>query len=369
MMMGNADVDLQKNALLRQALLATAVRQEKTLGTFTESSSPEAKTTRVKLFNTGIITKLCLTVTANVTIGTAVGTHSPKSPWNVIKSIKLTDFDGVDRVNCTGFQLWMLNCVRERTPAFINNEGLASVSTLPKQPTAVATDDIKFYIEIPIAYDPERDLRGAILAQTAVGEMFLNITWNNDFHQNGNDDGVYNGGATSTVTVNSISVVVDQHYLMPQSVGGQTPLPLLDLMTVYELNGNLQTTDNLANGAERLIAYPNVRSVLGFYVNWLNNGAMANTISNFTLKANGNNILHERLLEKQLQTQRKRINGDLKTGAFFYDHTARPIETAMYGNVQAGLTLSAAPTGTYYLEQMFESMYPKGSMLPGISQQ
>ena len=253
-----------QNLALRNALLSTAPRMRKKLGTFTESSAPEGKTTRVKLFNVGIITKLLLKVVANVTIGTATAGASPKAPWNAIKQIKLVDFEGTDRVNCSGYQLWLLNSVRNRTPAFYNNEGKSIVSPYPKTPLAVATDTIEFYVEVPVAYDPERDLRGAILAQTAVGEMFLNITWNDDFHQSGNDDGVYNGGATSTCVVNSIAVDVYQDYLLPQSIGGQTPLPMLDLLTVYEINGNFRYTDNISNGQERLIPYPNVRSFLQF---------------------------------------------------------------------------------------------------------
>lgn len=359
---------IQQNALMRDALLATALRQEKKLGTFTESTTPEGRTTRIKLFNVGIVTKIGILVTANVTIGTANGTVSPKAPWNVIEQLKITDYEGTDRVNLSGFQLWMLNSVRERTPAFINNEGLSAVSTLPVVPTAQATADIQFYIEVPLAFDPERDLRGAIYAQTAVGEMFLQIKWNSDFHVNGSDDGVYNGAGTSVVTVNSISAEVYQHYLLPQSVQGQIPIPQLDLLTVYELNGNLKVTDNLSNGQERLISYPNVRSVIGMYLNWLNGGAMANTVSNFRLIANGNNILQEASLSKQLMKQRGWINGDLKTGAFFMNHRHKPIETAMFGNVQLGVTLSAAPSGTYYMEQLTESFYAKGMMLPGVGQ-
>lgn len=357
-----------QNLALRQALLATAPRMKKKLGTFTEASAPEGKTTRIKLFNTGVITKLGLVVTANVTIGVAVATVSPKAPFNAIKQIKLVDFEGTDRVNCSGYQLWQLNSVRNRTPAFYNNEGLAAVSTMPVVPTAIGTADVQFYVEVPIAYDPERDLRGAILAQTAVGEMFLNITWNDDFHQNASDEGVYNGAATSTVVVNSIAVDVFQEYLMPQSLGGQTPLPIADLLTVYEINGNFRVTDNIANGQERLTSYPNVRSVIGAYANWMNGGVMANTISAVRLIANGNQVLQENTLNSQLMEQRNWINGDLKTGTIFQNHRARPIETALYGNVQMGLTFSAAPTGTYFVEHMFESFYAKGSMLPGIGQ-
>lgn len=361
---------IQQNLALRQALLASAPRMTKKVGTFTESTSPEGRTTRIKLFNVGILTKLRLKVTANVTIATDALTASPKAPWNSISQLKVTDFEGVDRVNVSGFQLWTLQSNRMRTPAFINNEGMAAVSALPFVPTAISTDDIEFYIEVPLAYDDERDLRGAILAQTATGEMFLNITWNNDFLQDGNEDGVYSAdGTNGTCVVNSITVDVYQDYLLPQSIGGQIPIPQADLLTVYEINGNYRITDNISNGQERLLNYPNMRSVIGFYANWFNAGALADSISTFRLIANGNNILREDSLHTQLMTQRNWINGDLKKGVYWQNHRARPIETALYGNVQCGLTFNASASGTYYLEQMTEAFYTKGAVLPGMTNQ
>jgi hypothetical protein len=361
----NPQNQVMQNLNNRQMLLSTSPRMSKKLGSF--SGSP-GETTRVKLFNVGVMTKVRLLITANVTIGTAVTTASPKAPFNMIQNIRFQDFEGTERVNLSGYQLWVLNSARARSPAFKNNESGTNRSGLPLVPTSVATNNIQFYIEVPLAFDAERDLRGAILAQTAVGEQYLNITWNNLFHADGNDDAVYNGGSTSTVAVNSITCDLWQDYMIPQQIGGQMPLPLADLLTVYELNGNFRLTDNLSNGQERLINYPNVRSVIGAYINWQNNGVMADSISRVRLVANGNNVLHEEDLQTQLSTQREWCNSDLPIGTFFKLHRSRPIETAMYGNVQLGLTMSAAPTGNFYLEQMFESFYAKGSALPCIDQ-
>lgn len=358
-----------QNLLLRNALLATSPRMSKKVGTITETSSIPGKTSRIKLFNVGVITKLRLVVTVNVTIGGAIATLSPKAPFNAISNIKLTDFEGVDRVNCSGYQLWQLQSIRERTPAYLNNEATTKNNSMPVSQTAIATGNIKFYLEVPLAYDAERDLRGAILAQTGLGDMFLQITWNPTFYANGNDDAVYNGAGATTVAVNSVSVDVFQDYLQPQAVQGQIPLPMGDLMTVYEILGNYRITDNLSNGQERLFNYPNVRSVIGFYLNWLNNGAMSDDISLFRLVANGNNILQEHSIDSQQMIQRMHVNSDLPKGSFFMLHRSRPIETVIYGNVQLGATFSAAPSGTYYIEQMIESFYTKGTTMPGLSNQ
>lgn len=359
-----------ENLNMRQILLNTASPMAYNLGTFTESSAPEGKTTRIKLQNTGILTKLGLVVTANVTIATDALGASPKSPWNVIKQIKMTDFQGTDRVNCSGLQLWTLNSVRRKYPAFLNNGDLSDVSSMPVVPTDTgAGKEIKFYIEVPFAFS-EVDLRGAILAQTGAGEQYLTITWNEDFLQDGNDNGVYNSdGSSGTCTVNSIAVQVVQHYLMPQQISGQTPYPMLDLLTVYEINGNRLIADNLTNGQERLLDYPNNRAIMGVYANYMNNNAMSNAIGQFRTIVNGNNVLTDLTNDQQLMMQRGWLSGaDLKTGVFFFLHRGRVIETAQYGNVQVGLTPNASTTSPT-LELMFESMYAKGATLQGINNQ
>lgn len=360
---------LQQNSMMRAAMRATAIPEKLKVGTFSESSSPEGKTTRIKLFNTGIITKLGLVVSANVTIGTATASASQRAPWNVIKQIKLIDFEGTERVNCSGFELWLLNCRRMRTPAFLNNEARTAVSSMPVTPTAVATDNVKFYIEVPVAYDPDNaDYRGAIFAQTGLGEMYLNITWNDDFMRAADDDGVYVDNDTTTVTVNSCSVDVFQHYLLPQTVNGAMPIPQLDLLTVYEIAGNIRSNANMANGSETLLNYPNRRSVIAAYAQVVNAGVLANIVGKYRLILNGNNAIREETEESQLMEQRNWINGDLEDGVFINNHYDRPIETAQYGQVQWGLTLDTALSGTYYIQHMFESMYAKGMTLPGLQQ-
>jgi hypothetical protein len=199
--------------------------------------------------------------------------------------------------------------------------------------------------------------------------MFLNVTWNPDFHTNASDTGVYNGAAGSTVTVNSTSIELYQDFLFPQQTAGGLPLPTLDLMTVYGLDGNLRVTDNMSNGQERLLSFPNYRSVIGVYANYQNNGVMSDAISNFRLVVNSSNVLQEHSLDSQQMVQRKYVNSDLPKGTFFMLFRQRPVETALFGNVQLGLTFSAAPTGDMYLEQAYESFYAKGSTLPGVSNQ
>lgn len=367
---------IQMNQALRQALLASAPAMRKNLGSFTGGTA--GGNTRIKLFNVGITTRIVLDVTMTIDIGTATATVSPKAPFNLISRAKLTDFDGTDRVNASGYQLWALSCVRRRQAVGYNNGSQTAVLTSPVVPTATGTSQtFRFQLEIPLAYDPRSDLRGALLTQTAVGEAWLSLDWNSLLVQNGNDDAVYNGAGTTTVALSSgttITVNAFQEFLLPQALSnGQVPLPTLDLMTVYEINGALRSSDNIAANQEKLFNYPNLRSVIGFYANFINNGVMnaaPTDISKFRLIANGNNVFNEWLATDKLFEQRIFMldGSDLRKGTYFYEHRQKPIETALFGNVQAGITPSSVSGTNTNFEVCFESFYTKGSTLPGLSQ-
>lgn len=363
---------IQQNNLLRQALLQSAPRMRKNLGNFTGGSA--GGTTRVKLFNVGITTKVVLDVIMTYDIGVANATLSPKAPYNLINRVKLTDYDGTDRCNMSGYQLWVLNSVRERAPYGLNNGSRTAVLTSPVAPVAVGAGNVmRFQIEVPLAYDPEKDLRGALLTQTAVGEAWVSIDWNNLLLSNGNADAVFNGAGTSTIANATMQVNVFQEYLLPQNIGGKVPLPSLDLMTVYELAGALKSSDNLAAGQEKLLNYPNVRSVIGAYFNYVNNGVMNSAVtdmSKFRLIANGNNVLREYNPTDKLFDQRVYMSehADLTVGTYFESHITKPIETSLFGNIQYGLTPATMNGGNTYVEVAFESFYTKGSTLPGMNQ-
>lgn len=378
----------QQNAALRAALLATAPRNEKLVSVF---SGPNTQTARFKLFNVGVITKLRLYVQAALTIGTAVATPSNKAPWNLIQRIRLTDFDGTDRVNVSGFQMFIINCVRSRTYWGYNNEAATAVNANPVVPTAVASAVMSFFLDIPLAYDVDnpvlqlQDLRGAIMAQTAVGEMYLTIDWNQSLYANTDVESVYSGAATTTVVgngANFITAALYQFYILPQNIGGPVPpLPGVDLMTVYELSGMVRSTDNLAAGSEKLINFPNVRSVIGAYAFYVNTqlsatamsfasmGAATSNASVHRLIANGNNVLRERSNASQVFDQRVYLTAGTDTlpGVYFHAFRERPIETALFGNVQLGMTPTTVGAGAN-IEVGWESFYTKGQALPGLQQ-
>lgn len=369
------------NQTARQLLLGSAPSFQKNLGTF---SGTNGQTTRVKLFNVGITTKLRLFVQAAITIGTATATASVKAPWNLISRVRLSDYDGTDRVNLSGFQLFILQCVRARGLFGLQTAPQSAVFTNPSVPTAVGNQTVQFFIDVPVAYDIDnpvvqlRDLRGAILSQTAVGDMYLSIDWLQSLiSTTGDIDSLYSGGGTTTVVgnpaTNFINMTVYQQFLMPQAIDfkGGVPIPQVDLMTVYELAGNVKSTDNIAVNSEKLLNYPNVRSVIGAYFNYVTGGTVAQgNLSKVRTLANGNNTMREAAELAWLFEQRTWMYSDcdILPGVYFSTHREKPIETALYGNVQLGLTVATATGGNQYVETAFESFYTKGIALPGLIQ-
>lgn len=366
---------IQQNMMLRQALIGSAPPMRKLLGLFGGASGGGVLggTTRIKLFNVGVTTRILLDITMTYDVVTAAMVATNKNPFNVMNRIKLTDFDGTDRVNCSGFQLWVWNCVRRRMNYGFNNSSATPVLADPSQTLTVGVSrTLSFQIEIPLAFDPASDLRGALLTQTAVGEAFISIDWNTvGVSATANDDAIFTS-ATGTLANVTFTANVFQEYLLPQAIGGQVPLPTFDLMTVYEYNGALRSTDNIAAGSEKLFNYPNVRSVVGFYLNYINNSVMnaaTTDIAKVRLIVNGNNVLKEYGAKDKLFEQRlAMIDGsDTRKGVLFELHRQKPIETALFGNVQLGITPLSA-SGVVNFEQGVESFYTKGSMLPGLSQ-
>lgn len=382
-MANNAGSQQQQNATLRAIFLQTAVRSRKNLGAFTGALG---QTTRIKLFNVGVLTSLSILVTCPVTIAVAVAVPSQKAPYNLINRISILDYDGTARIQISGLQLYILNSVIARQPYGYNNQQAAQagagIVTNPSVPTAIANGTIQFYLQVPICLDDNRwhglaqDLSGAIYAQTGVGDLYLAIDWNSTLVANNNIEAVYAGAGTTTVVLNGVtgpSVQVWQKYFMPQPVGqqGQLPLPMLDLTTVYELNGNLRTADNIVANAEKLINIPNVRKVIGVYVSFVNGAGLAilgtTDLTLLRMIVNGNNVLEEWSQIAQQVEQRVVTEGDVLPGTYYWSYRDKPIYTAIYGNVQIGFTPNTV-AGTPYFELMFESFYTKGSNLPGMTQ-
>lgn len=364
----------RQNDALRYALLSSAPSYRIKIATLTGQTA--GSTSRVKLANTGVLTKLVLDVSFTYTVGTATATLSAKAPFNIINRIRLTDYANNERVNVSGYQLWIINCIRAGTVIGYNNESQTSVLADPVIPVAVGAQTAAFQIEVPVAFDPGNhrrmgtDLRGAILQQTSTGETNLVIEWNPTIYANANSDAVFNGAGTTTISAPVIAVDVWQEFLLPQPVNGTLPMPFMDFATIYELNGMIRVSSNIAAGQETLFNYPNGRAVIGAYFNYLNNGTFNSAttdISRFRLVSGGSNYIQEYTAKAKLFDQRLMLNGDIRPGTYFELHRDRPILTEMYGNFQYGITPLSA-SGLNAFEVCYESFIASGAITPGLTQ-
>ena len=87
--------------------------------------------------------------------------------------------------------LWAINSVRRGTYYGYNNESGSQVLNSPLAPTAIGTaQSLTFFLEIPVAFDELRDLRGIISMMTGNGDMYLTIDYNSSLYTNGNADSV-----------------------------------------------------------------------------------------------------------------------------------------------------------------------------------
>jgi hypothetical protein len=412
----------QMNMMARQSLLATGLQFTKRLQAFSSlgSSNTLGSTIRVALDRTGIVTGVTMLFqvpfTANATAqGIVSGTQMTQFfPYNIIQNVTYTDFAGVKHVNTTGWQLHALNALRggrlqnnaHQMEGYITSETGINANILGVMNAATGAFVLKgadwpqygtifFSLYVPLAYDPNSDLRGAVLAQTDRGEHYINLTFANALAGTTGDPlttpiEVAATGATFTLgnTGGAVApwsqsfIIVDayQHYLMPQAGISPNNLPMIDLGTIYEVAGGLTDSSNIVAGANKFINWPNNRAILSalhIYDNPANTTSLGNVLNEtdtalLTILINGNTNVRQLTPALLRMHQRYHLGVDLPSGVFYLSARRQPITTQLYGNVQTQMSINAANVvaaiGTPYYMNQFESFYLSGTPLPGVIQ-
>jgi hypothetical protein len=368
----------QANMAARMSLLATGLAFTKMLPGVTQGNPVLGQTVRVPLDRTGIVTGVTIIVTASVDI-TVAATQSPFGPYNLISDIQYIDFAGVKHVDATGWQLHFLTAMKARraigqsakNAGFITGSETGIDTALLALPTSVATNNLIFALYVPLAYNAVGDLRGAVLAQTDRGEHYLNITFANALVSSDPWVAPYTAGTAALATGTTINVAAFQHYLMPQAGIAPSNLPMIDLSTIYEVQGNLFDNSNIVAGQPKYVNWPNNRAVLSashFYDQAGAGGTLNGTdLTKITLLVNGNTNVRElspQLLRLQM---RDHMGYDFPSGVYYMGARSQPITTQLYGNVQTKFDVATAAAGSY-LSSMYESMYLSGTPLPGVIQ-
>lgn len=328
---------------------------------------------RVPLDRVGVVTGVTLQISVPVNI-TTTGVPSPFAPYNLANLITYTDFAGLQRVITNGAQLHMLNSFKGHKIAgnavnydYIPGSEVGIDTNITHIPTAVAADTLTMFLYVPLAYDPHADLRGAVLAQSIYGEHY--ITVNTPAALVGTDPLQFPYTAGVVPTTGNVSITAFMHYIMPQQ--GVANLPMVDLSTIYAVEGNYNDSANFNAGQPKYLNWPNNRAIMSA-MHIVNNGAVGGVLNNtniskITLLGNSNTNIKEltpALLRYQMRYQ---LGTDFPSGVLYLPSRSQPITTQLYGNVQTKLDMAAAAAGTYALSQ-YESTYLSGTPLPGVVQ-
>lgn len=366
------------NMAARMALLQQGLAFTKLLPGISQGSPQLGQTVRIPLDRTGIVTGVTLLFQVPMNI-TVAATQSPFGPFNIVSNIQYVDFSGVIHVNCTGWQLHFLNAIKARRSignahkmaGYLAGSETGIDTQILALPTAVANPTSAYFaLYVPLAYNARGDLRGAVLAQTDRGEHYLNVTFANALVNADPWTAPFTAG--TAVLASNINVTAFMHYLMPQGGVGPNNIPMIDLSTIYEIQGNLFDNSNIVAGQPKYANWPNNRAVMSashFYDQAGAGGTLNGTdLTKITLLVNGNTNVRELTpLMARLQ-QRDYMGFDWPSGVYYIGAREQPVTTQLYGNVQTKFDIATAGAGSYF-QSMYESTYLSGTPLPGVIQQ
>lgn len=371
----NAMSIAQQNYINRQNLLQTGLHMVKQLQPVSGPVAALPTTMRIPLERMGIMTGVMLDITIPLTI-TVIATASPFAPYNFINSISYTDYAGLQRVVTDGYQLHVLNSVigskfmnNAEVPAFLSPVEGGIDTNILSVPTAVATASVNFSLYVPIAVDPVSDLRGAVLSQTIYGDHYITVNFAPGLVGADSFQYPYTAGTMTVQAGQSATIQAYQHYIMPQQ--GVANLPMIDLSTIYAIEGNYQDSSNVVAGQSKYINWPNNRAIMSA-CHMFNQGAVGGTLNGadlnrIVLLGNSNTNIREMSPRYLRNKMRYMMDGDFPSGVYWLSSRAQPITTQLYGNVQTRFDIQTAAAGSYFLSQ-YESTYMSGTPLPGVIQ-
>lgn len=361
----------QQNMMARMMLLNTGIAMVKRLQPVQGTLGSQVK---IPLLRMGVMTGVLLQFTVPVTIATAAAVPSSRAPWNIAQVVSYQDFAGTQRTRTNGFQLWAAQSFKQgdalgTSPAMASGGPSLNYDTnIISQPTAIGDGNITFSLWVPMAYDPNSDLTGAVMTQTNVGEHFINVQLANSLVNADPWIAPYVSGGPVTMN-GQVTIEAFQHYIQPQSMD-MNSLPLLDLSTVYGFEGGYVTQANIASGQDTFINYPNNRSIFSTWIDFENGGqftANGADLRQITVIANSNTNFKEMSPRYVREVMRNIINADAPTGGYYLGSRRQPILTQLYANVQARMSVITANAGITQFASQYEVQYPSGAPLPGIT--
>lgn len=274
---------------------------------------------------------------------------------NLLRNIAFTDINNQTRHQTQGWHVNLVNSAKQPMVwggAYAPNVPVGYGSNYDVQTAASAlsvatgTTPVQFYYYIPLSYS-KVDLRGAMFAGVvnAVAQLQLEINPNPVVASGDAGLAVYSGntgGWSGNVTVTVWQDYIDQ---LPMDQAGNAILPQDDLSMLYQLNNT--TLSSLVAGQDFGVPFANFRNFLSTCLVYDNAGTYnaGTDLNYFALQtANSSNIWKYGPEENALLA-RSIFMADVPTGAYYFDHRAKPISTQQFGNTQITVNPSSVSSG------------------------
>jgi hypothetical protein len=354
----SGDYTQQTNDNAQAVVLALAQPMQQPLAAvkFPANNQAVGQTSVIVMNNVGLNTKIIVEVSGTIAQAAAETLNrTPLGFANFFSNITLTDLNNVQRVNTTGWHMWLVGTARNKAAygsAFVNDAPiqLGSNYLVQNAPATVTTAaPFRIFYEIPIAYH-DYDLRGAIYAGVTSAQWRLQLTVNPNLvvanTATDSTQAVFKSSTADIGILSNVTIQVYQCYLdqLPRSNG----VPVLPAMSL-SYNYLLINTTNLmgAAGFDTAIFYPNFRTFLSTIIQFNNAGALnLGTDTNY-LAIQVANMTYLRKIDPfyaQLQT-RNILLDDFPPGHYYLDHRNKPIDTNQFGNTSLVVNPSLVNSG------------------------
>jgi hypothetical protein len=357
----------QQNALATKAVTSVAQAMSTQIFSQTYATPSSQASILVTPRNVGLTTRFYIEINGSIKNNDAnTVSLSQFGLSNILSNITYTDYGNTQRINTTGWHLTFLQSLRFRRP-IAGCFGLATdqmfgaaenfpVLTAPSTIASGATQAFRAVFEVPLAYDPDNDLRGAVYSNVINATSQLSLTLNNTNlgATTGTDttNSVYTGavsGANVVLLNTTVTVYQDYYDQLPTLSNGVPNLPLQSLGVMYELKTSPFSA--ITAGTNFPIPYGNGRDFLSTIAVYYNGTARAtgSDINYWSLQtANSTNIRQDDPY-RVARIAREILQVDLPAGVYYFPTRRKPINTLQFGNVQLNLNASTAGSTAYCL--------------------
>jgi hypothetical protein len=312
------------------------------------------------LNNVGLNTELTIEVSGTIACAsTETLTKTFFGLSNFFSNVSITDLSNFQRVNTTGWHLFLLQCIRRQKifgAAYLTDTPVAMGSNLQVnyQPVAVTpagSQPFRMFIKVPLAFH-DWDLRGAIWANVTGAQWRLGLTINPNVVAPLSATDLLNSCWQSNSSVNigvlsAVNITVYQHYFdqLPVS-GNQQVLPALSLAYNYMLINTTGSTALAAN-SDNPVQYSNFRTYYSTVAIFDNAGTYnPGTDINYLAIQSANLIYLNRYDAYMASLMARNLFGtDAPKGVYVINHRKKPVATNQYGNMQFIINPSSVTSG------------------------